>query len=103
VVSAVIVVERTEEGHALPVQRPVYYFSEVLSETKARYPQVQKLLYAGPHTAQTPPLHRGSPGHGGFLLSIRRNHPKPGRSRQDRQVVSGADGRNARLRAAQGH
>jgi ribonuclease HI len=46
VVSAVIVVERTEEGHALSVQRPVYYISEVLSETKARYPQVQKLLYA---------------------------------------------------------
>jgi hypothetical protein len=46
VVSAVIVVERTEEGHTLPVQRPVYYISEVLSETKARYSQVQKLLYA---------------------------------------------------------
>jgi ribonuclease HI len=46
VVSAVIVVERTEEGHALPVQRPVYYISEVLSDTKARYPEVQKLLYA---------------------------------------------------------
>jgi hypothetical protein len=36
VVSAVIVVERTEEGHALPVQRPVYYISEVLSETKTQ-------------------------------------------------------------------
>jgi hypothetical protein len=35
VVSAIIVVERTEEGHALPVQRPLYYISEVLSETKA--------------------------------------------------------------------
>jgi hypothetical protein len=46
VVSAVIVVERTEEGHALSVQRPVYYISEVLSETKALYPQIQKLLYA---------------------------------------------------------
>jgi hypothetical protein len=38
VVSVVIVVERTEEGNALPVERPVYYISEVLSETKARYP-----------------------------------------------------------------
>jgi ribonuclease HI len=46
VVSAVIVVEHTEEGHALPVQRPVYYISEVLYETKARYPHVQKMLYA---------------------------------------------------------
>ena len=34
VVSAAIVVERQEEGHALPVQRPVYFISEVLSETK---------------------------------------------------------------------
>jgi hypothetical protein len=41
----VIIVEQTEEGRALPVQRPVYYISEVLSETKARYPQIQKLLY----------------------------------------------------------
>jgi hypothetical protein len=33
-VSAVIVVERTEEGHALLVQQPIYYISEVLYETK---------------------------------------------------------------------
>jgi hypothetical protein len=46
VVSAVIVVERTEEGHALPFQRPVYYISKVPPETKAHYPQIQKLLYA---------------------------------------------------------
>jgi hypothetical protein len=39
-------VERIEEGHALPVQRPVYYIGEVLSKTKAPYPQIQKLLYA---------------------------------------------------------
>jgi hypothetical protein len=46
VVSAVLVVERAEEGHALLVQRPVYFISEVLSETKVRYSQIQKLLYA---------------------------------------------------------
>jgi hypothetical protein len=33
VVSAVIVVERKEEGRALPAQRLVYYISEVLSES----------------------------------------------------------------------
>jgi len=46
VVSAAVVVERQGEGHALPVQRPVYFISEVLSETKAHYPQIQKLIYA---------------------------------------------------------
>jgi len=28
------------------MQHPVYFISEVLSESKVRYPQVQKLLYA---------------------------------------------------------
>ena len=46
VVSATIVVERQEEGHTLPVQRPVYLVSEVLLETKVCYLQIQKLVYA---------------------------------------------------------
>jgi hypothetical protein len=46
VVSSAIVVERGKEGHAFGVQRPVYFVSEVLSESNVRYPVVQKLLYA---------------------------------------------------------
>jgi hypothetical protein len=46
VVSTAIIVERQEDGHAYPVQQPVYFVSEVLSESKARYQPVQKLLYA---------------------------------------------------------
>jgi hypothetical protein len=45
-VSTAIVVERQEDGHAYPVQRPVYFVSEVLSESKACCQPVQKLLYA---------------------------------------------------------
>jgi hypothetical protein len=46
VVSTVIVVEREEPGHVYKVQCPVYFISEVLNVSKARYPQVQKLIYA---------------------------------------------------------
>jgi hypothetical protein len=45
VVSTAIIVERQEDGHAYTVQRQVYFVSEVLSESKARYQPVQKVLY----------------------------------------------------------
>jgi hypothetical protein len=46
VVSTALVVERSEERHAYPVQHPIYFISEVLGPSKKKYPQVQKLLYA---------------------------------------------------------
>jgi hypothetical protein len=45
VVSTVLVVER-EEGQAYPVQRLVYYVSEVMADAKTHYTQPQKLLHA---------------------------------------------------------
>jgi hypothetical protein len=46
VVNTAIVIERQEDDYTYPVQRPVYFVSEVLSESKARYQPVQKLRYA---------------------------------------------------------
>jgi hypothetical protein len=40
-----IMVERQEEGHAFGEQRPVYFISKVLSESKVLYPTIQKILY----------------------------------------------------------
>jgi hypothetical protein len=37
VVSTILVTELEEEGQAYPVQRPVYYVSEVLADAKTRY------------------------------------------------------------------
>ena len=45
VITAVIVVERLEEGKQWPDQRPVYFISEVFSDSKQRYPHYQKLTY----------------------------------------------------------
>ena len=39
-VSVALVVEREEEGHVLKVQWPMYFVSEVLSDSMAHYPRV---------------------------------------------------------------
>src|SRR4051812_28765374 len=44
--SIVMVVERPENDKAQPIQRPVYYISEVLSVSKQNYPHYQKMCYA---------------------------------------------------------
>jgi hypothetical protein len=46
VASAALVVEREDPGRPLKVQRPVYFVSEVLSDSKTHYLQMQKLVYA---------------------------------------------------------
>jgi hypothetical protein len=45
VIGTTIMVERQEEGHIFGVQRPVYFVSKVLSESKVCYPLIRKLLY----------------------------------------------------------
>jgi hypothetical protein len=45
VVSAALVVEREEPERSQKVQRPVYFISEVRSDSKTRYSQMQKLVY----------------------------------------------------------
>jgi hypothetical protein len=46
VVSAALVLEREEPGRSQKVQRPMYFISEVFSDSKTRYSQMQKLVYA---------------------------------------------------------
>jgi hypothetical protein len=46
VVSATLVVEREEPERSQKVQRIVYFVSEVLSDSKVCYSQMQKLVYA---------------------------------------------------------
>ena len=44
-----LVVEREEEGHALKVQCPVYFISEVLSDSKTCYPPNPEAFVRCPH------------------------------------------------------
>jgi hypothetical protein len=40
VISTTIMVEHSKKGHAFGVQRPMYFVSEVLSESKVHYPPI---------------------------------------------------------------
>ena len=44
-VSTVLVLEQPEKGKIQAVQPPVYYLSEVLSNSKQNYPHYQKMCY----------------------------------------------------------
>ena len=46
VVSAVLIVEREQDGHKFLLQKPVYYVSTILTPCKSRYPHYQKIAYA---------------------------------------------------------
>ncbi|XP_073363059.1 uncharacterized protein [Aegilops tauschii subsp. strangulata] len=52
VVNRMIVVKRPEAGRAQPVQRHVYYLSEVLSASKQNYPHYQKMCCSMYFTAK---------------------------------------------------
>jgi hypothetical protein len=89
VVSTVLVAEREEEGQAYPVQRPVYYVSEVPADAKTRYTQPQKLLYVLLITSRKLRHYfQAHKNHGTVLIPLGRDHPQPRRQRLHRQVVS---------------
>jgi hypothetical protein len=78
VVSVAIVVERREEGHALLVQRPVYFIGEVLSETKNLLPANSEATVCGDSdAAKVATLLRVSSGDYGIILPPGRDHPVP--------------------------
>jgi hypothetical protein len=70
VVSTVFVIEREEDRQAYPVQRPVYYVSEVQADAKTRYTQPQKLFYALLITSR-------SQDRGSVFVPLGRDHPQP--------------------------
>ena len=45
VVSAVLVIEREQDEHKFPLQKPVYYVSTILTPCKSWYPHYQKIAY----------------------------------------------------------
>ena len=84
VVSAALVVEREEQGHALKVQRPIYFVSEVLTDTKITVPSDTEASVRRHHGSQETPtlLHRAR-GVSRHLIPTRRSCPQPRRHGTD--------------------
>jgi hypothetical protein len=104
VVSAALVVEREEPERSQKVQQPVYFVSEVLSNSKMRYRQMQKLVYAILMTKRK--LRHYFDAHPITVVSkvpTRGSHPEPRGRREDRQVGPRADGTEHNLCTTQCH
>jgi hypothetical protein len=83
VVNMVLVTEWEEEGQAYPVQRPVYYVSDVLADAKTYYAQPQKIALCTPgHVEKALPLLPSPQDHGASILHGRRVDPQSRRQRQ---------------------
>jgi hypothetical protein len=72
VVTAVIVVERTKEGHTLPVQRPscIPHQRGAVRDQGALPANPEASLCGGARKAQAPVLLRGPPSYGSLLLPV---------------------------------
>lgn len=80
-------VERPEPGHVYKVQRPAYFVSEVLSDSKARYPPVQKFaIHNTTHLTESTTLLPGTQHLCHHRLPLGRNPPQSRCRRKDIQV-----------------
>jgi hypothetical protein len=104
VVSTAIIVERQEDGHDYPVQRPVYFVSEVLSESRARYQRrTEATVCSAHHLAEATTLLPGVLNLRRHRLPARRHLAEPRRYWKDLEVGSRTRCPRHRLQATNSH